>query len=63
MSALHFTIRRGGRVRWGRRSLSTRLLARAEDAIACLGTIVGTLLVLHMIDRIVFGLTLNGVFA
>ncbi|MBB3034022.1 hypothetical protein [Alteriqipengyuania lutimaris] len=40
-----------------------RLLDLAQDALAFLATATGMLLVLHMIDRIVFGLTLNGVLS
>lgn len=37
-----------------------RFIILAEDAIAFFATIVGTLLVLHMAERIVFGLITNG---
>tara|TARA_Y100000991_G_C21795574_1_gene273136 strand:- start:12 stop:140 length:129 start_codon:yes stop_codon:yes gene_type:complete len=40
--------------------MTARLLRLAEDALAFLATIVGTLLVCHVIDRIAFGLAMNG---
>ena len=40
--------------------MTARLIALAEDALALLATITGTLLVLHLVDRIAFGLAMNG---
>lgn len=40
--------------------MTARLLEIAEDTLVFLATLVGVLLVLHLVDRIAFGLAING---
>ena len=40
--------------------MTDRLVRLAEDSLAFFATFVGTLLICHMVDRIAFGLAMNG---